>query len=115
MIGGPPTYLSGFRVQEEKVRMGIENLAKLAEKIPITILEHHLLRDEKWRKLTKQVFDTASKAGHKVVTAAEFLEAENTLLESQRDKLYEEQPPDAEFERWLKLPLLERKLTPPPV
>lgn len=115
MIGGPPVYLAGFRVQEEKVRLGIRNLAELAENIPVIILEHHMLRDEKWRGFAKPVFDSASRADHRVFTAAEFLGVENKLLESQRRRLYEEQPPDAEFERWLKLPQPKRKLTPPPV
>lgn len=115
LVGGPPTYLSGFRVQEEKVRAGIENLVKLAKEIPVMILEHHLLRDEKWRTLTKPVFDVASRARHDVLTAAEFLKSENMFLESRRNRLYEEYPPDNDFEKWLKLPLPERKLTPPPI
>jgi len=115
MIGGPPTYLAGFRVQEENVQLGIENLARLVEKIPVTILEHHMLRDEEWRKLAKPVFDAAAEADHKVLTAAEFLGVKNELLECRRKRLYREQPPNSEFERWLSLPQPERKLTPPPI
>jgi len=114
IIGGPPTYLGGL-VNQEDVQQGIQNLERLAERIPLTILDHHLLRDEKWRQLSHPIFDSTSKADYKVVTAAEFLKKQNNLLECRRKKLFEVEPPSSKFKRWLKLPRLKRKLIKPPI
>jgi len=115
IMGGPPTYLAEFRVKEEHIRQGMQNLEKLVKRVPTTILEHHILRDEKWRKLSQPIFDAASEIGHKVVTAAEFLGKENNLLEFRRKQLFEMEPPSLEFEKWMKLPEQKRKLLRPPV
>jgi predicted metallo-beta-lactamase superfamily hydrolase len=115
IMGGPPTYLAEFRVKEEHITQGMQNLEKLVKRVPTTILGHHILRDEKWRKLSQPIFDAASETGHKVVTAAEFLGKENVLLEFCRKQLFEMEPPSLEFEKWMKLPEQKRKLLKPPV
>jgi len=114
MIGGPPVYLAGL-VKQEDVRMGMQNLEDLVKEIPKTILEHHLLREESWRELSQQIFDSASEKGHSVVTAAEFLKKRNNLLESRRKLLFQTEPPGSEFEKWMKTPLDKRKLVKPPI
>jgi len=114
IIGGPPSYLGGL-VNQEDVQQGIQNLGRLVENVSLTILDHHLLRDEKWRQLSKPIFDSASKAGHRVVTAAEFSKKQNNLLECQRKKLFAVEPPSSEFSKWTKLPHLKRKLIKPPI
>jgi len=115
IIGGPPTYLAGFGVKEEHIKQGMQNLESLVKKVPTTILEHHTLRDEKWRNLSQPIFDAAFEAGHEVVTAAEFAGKENNLLEFRRRQLFETEPPSPEFEKWMKLPQQKRKLIRPPV
>ena len=72
IIGGPPTYLAGFRVKDEDIEMGMQNLKSLVENVPMTILEHHTLRDKKWRTISQSIFEVAEERGHKVLTAAEF-------------------------------------------
>ena len=114
IIGGPPAYLSGL-VEPEHIQTGIRNLEKLVQNVPMVILEHHLLRDENWRALSQTIFETAAKAGHKVLSAAEFLGVKNSLLESQRKVLFETDPPGKEFEKWMKMPLEKKKLVKPPV
>jgi len=115
IMGGPPTYLAGFRVKEEHIKQGIQNLESLVKKVPTTILEHHTLRDEKWRTISQPIFDAASEVGHKVVTAAEIAGKENNLLEFRRKQLFESEPPSSEFKKWMKLPQQKRKLTKPPI
>jgi len=115
IVGGPPTYLSGFRVPEEYIQRGLRSLESLVQRVPETILEHHLLRDERWRELSQKIFDVASKVGHKVVTAAEFVGEKNNLLESRRKELYENEPPGDSFQKWLRVPVTERKKTRPPI
>jgi predicted metallo-beta-lactamase superfamily hydrolase len=102
MIGGPPTYLASFRVDEKQIQTGLKNLEKVVEIAPCTILEHHILRDENWREKTKNVFDKAHETGHKVLTAAEFLERQDSLLEATRKRLFIENPPSKEFTKWMR-------------
>jgi hypothetical protein len=115
IVGGPPTYLAGFRVKDEHIETGMRNLKRLVESVPTTILEHHTFRDEKWRSLSQPIFDAATKVGHEVLTAAEFLGTKNNFLEFRRRQLFEIEPPSSDFEKWLRLPLQKRKLKKPPI
>jgi predicted metallo-beta-lactamase superfamily hydrolase len=115
MLGGPPFYLSGFKVAEAQLQLGLKNLTAAVEAVPVTILEHHALRDESWRQRTKQVYAKAAELGHKVITAAEFAGHENRFLESKRKMLYVENPPSKEFEKWMREGLTEKSSTKPPI
>ena len=115
IVSGPPTYLTGLRVKEEDIDQGLQNLKWLVENIPITILEHHIFRDENWRTFIQPIFDAASEAGNKIFTAAQFLGIKNNFLEFRRKQLFELEPPSIEFEKWIKLPLEKRKLLQPPI
>ncbi len=114
IVGGPPTYLSGL-VKEEQIQQGMQNLEKIVQNVPTTILEHHLLRAENWWTVAHSVLDAAIKAKHTALTAADFVKKENNLLESQRKQLFENEPPTPEFERWMRMPLPKRKTTSPPI
>ena len=115
MVGGPPFYLGGFKVDEAQLQVGLRNLAGVVETMPLTILEHHALRDEAWQQRTKQVYDAALKAGHTVMTAAEFAGQENAFLESKRKKLYTDYPPSKEFGKWMHESLTAKSTTKPPI
>jgi predicted metallo-beta-lactamase superfamily hydrolase len=115
MIGGPPLYLAGFRVDEALVQTGLENLGKIVELVPCTILEHHILRSEQWREKAEEVFKRAQKAGNIVLTAAEFLGKENLFLEAKRKTLFAEHPPPKDFEKWTRESLRMKKKTKPPI
>ena len=115
IMGGPPTYLAGFRVKDEYIKQGMQNLKKLVENIPTTLLEHHTLRDRNWRIHIDPILEAAAEKGYKVLTAAEFSGTKNDFLEFRRKELFEIEPPTSDFEKWLRLPLLKRKLTQPPI
>lgn len=115
MVGGPPSYLAGFRVSEEQFQLGMHNLEKVAETVPRTILEHHILRDENWREKAAKIFEKAERVGHRVLTAAEFLGEENAFLEAARKRLFVEKPPSKEFEKWMRESLNMKKKVKPPV
>jgi hypothetical protein len=102
MLGGPPLYLGGFRVDAAQLERGLRNLERLVAAVPVVILEHHVLRDELWKEKLTEVYSQASKAGHSVATAAEYLGCENVFLESKRRQLYRDFAPSAEFKRWTK-------------
>jgi predicted metallo-beta-lactamase superfamily hydrolase len=115
MIGGPPFYLGGFKVSETQLQLGLKNLVSVVEAVPLTILEHHALRDEQWRQRIKQVYAVALDAGHSVMTAAEFTGEKNKFLESKRKQLYLDTPPPKEFEKWMRQGLTKKSSTKPPI
>ncbi len=115
VVGGPPLYLVGFRVSEERIQRSLKNLEALSKMVPVTIVDHHLLRDQDWREPMKHVFQSAKAANNEVVTAAAFLGQEEQLLEAKRKQLFEKHPPSSDFKRWSKLPDLKQSKTKPPL
>ena len=114
MLGGPPFYLAGFRVDMAQLEQGLRHLESIVEVVPLVILEHHALRDELWKPKIEKVFKQASNAGHSIVTAAEYLGNENIFLESKRKQLYRDFPPSKDFKQWMKT-LNNKKITKPPI
>jgi len=114
MLGGPPFYLEGFRVDSNQLEQGLRNLNKIVEAVPLVIVEHHALRDEFWKEKIGSVYQKASKAGHGVMTASEYSGNENVFLESKRKHLYSDFPPSAEFNQWIKT-LGSEKIGKPPL
>jgi hypothetical protein len=115
MIGGPPLYLSGLRVDESQIKVALGNLERVVRTVPNVILEHHLLRDENWRDKTKSVFDAADEAGCQISTAAEFLDKENMFLEAKRKELFAEEPQSTEFEKWMRKTMDAQMHIKPPI
>ena len=115
MVGGPPFYLEGSRVDESHIRDGLDNLGRLAEKIPVTIMEHHALRGLNWNQKIEEIKAAALRSEHKIQTAAEYLKEENNFLEVRRKKLFELYPPSREFEEWCRLSSEEMTHTKPPI
>ncbi len=115
MVGGPPFYLGGFKVDEAQLEKAVSNLASIVETVPVTILEHHALRDETWQKRVLKAHERAEKNGHRLMTAAEFVGEENVFLEPRRKQLFLESPPSKEFERWMRLNSMEQSKHKPPL
>jgi predicted metallo-beta-lactamase superfamily hydrolase len=114
VVGGPPTYLADSKVPRTMVERGIRNLRRLAATIPLLLVEHHMLRDEQGWRLLSQIREQAKAVGNTVQTYAEYLGEEVRPLESQRQRLYSENPPSEEFQRWLQMPPRERARQLPP-
>lgn len=114
MIGGPPFYLSGSRVEESTITNALSNLSSIVESVPIVILEHHALRDNEWRRKTAIVFDHALDFNHKILTSAEYAGQENAFLESKRKQLYHDFPPTEEFKQWIRT-LNNKIISKPPI
>ncbi|MEM2455665.1 MAG: hypothetical protein QXN21_06975, partial [Candidatus Bathyarchaeia archaeon] len=115
IIGGPPTYLADFRMRMEDINISLENIKTIVKHVPEVILDHHILRDERWESIIEPINEYALSIGHRVSTAAEFLGRENQMLEALRKKLYSDEPPSEDFLRWSRMPSPKRMLTPPPV
>lgn len=114
IIGGPPTYLQGFKVSDDLIRSASKNMVRLARKVPILVVDHHLLRDQNWSSFLEPVRKEAEHSGNKVLTAAEMLGRPTGTLENKRKQLYEEQKPTEQFLKWTKLAKEKQRLTPPP-
>lgn len=95
VVGGPPLYLEGFKVDAESVKRGLRNLTLLS-KIARIVVTHHTLRDAEWRT------HLAEEGVASVLTYAELAGAEERLLEARRRTLYDEAPPPPEFLEWLR-------------
>jgi len=89
-LDGPLSYMLGYRYSYESLEMAVENMLRILRETELDtlIIDHHLLRDLKWRERIARVFET----GKEVLTAAEFLGVENELLEARRKELFKEQP-----------------------
>ena len=114
IVGGPPLYLAGSKVKPEMLSKGLAHLERIVSKVPLTIVDHHILRDEQGLRELERLKKAAKEKGNEVRTFAEQLGLKNELLEARRRDLYEESPPDREFQKWMKLPpSRQRQLLPP--
>jgi predicted metallo-beta-lactamase superfamily hydrolase len=114
IIGGPPIYLSEYKVLAQSIEKGFKNLTKIVSKVPLTIVDHHMMRDKKALGRLKDLKEKASENGNTLMTFAEYLGKQNTLLEAMRPQLYDEFPPDRDFQNWAKLsPIRQRSVLPP--
>jgi hypothetical protein len=89
-LDGPLTYMLGREFTAENLRAAIRNISELLEttRVQTIILDHHLLRDQHWKETMAEVFAKAEKNGKKVVTAADFLDREDEILEAHRQQLF---------------------------
>ncbi len=115
IIGGPPIYLSGWQLDKKTVEQGFSSLKRIVEEVPLTLLDHHILRSEDGLSRMVSLQEYAEKLGNRVQTFAEYLGLENRLLEARRRQLFEEYPPTPEFRRWMNLSSLRQKGQPPPL
>ncbi len=92
VIDGPMTYMLGFRYSKRALESSIKNLKSIVDLgVETIILDHHLVRDLKYRERLAEVYHYAEEKGVKVMTAAEYMKRPVELLEALRDKLYQEE------------------------
>jgi predicted metallo-beta-lactamase superfamily hydrolase len=94
IVDGPMTYMLGYRYSHESLKASIENLIKIIEEtlVKTIILEHHLMRDLKYKEKILPVVKEGEKNGVKVISAAEFLGKPIEMLEARRKELYQKYP-----------------------
>jgi len=81
ILDGPPTYILGYIMSYKNLARAISNIEKIVEKIEgRTILDHHLMRDYRYRDLLKTVYDKAAELGKEVLSAAEVKGEEPMVL-----------------------------------
>jgi len=86
ILDGPATCYLGWRFSYKNLQKASDNLVKIIKTLDCEIiLDHHLLRDIKY----KEVFSVPYQiAGKRLKTFAEYLGKENNTLEAQRKKIW---------------------------
>ena len=82
VIDGPATYFLGYRFSQRDLERSIKNLIKIGENVPRVILDHHLLRDLKYRERLKDVYSLGN-----FLTFAEYKGEKINMLEAHRREL----------------------------
>jgi predicted metallo-beta-lactamase superfamily hydrolase len=115
IVGGPPTYLAGYKASEDSIQRGMSNLAMIAKKVPLVVVDHHLLRAQESLQELSVISAEVKPLGGSIMTAAEYIGEQPRLLEANRRKLYKENPPSRQFIKWTKLNKEKQRLAKPPL
>jgi len=88
IMDGPPSYFLGWKFSQENLNKAHKNLLEIMEKTDCKlILDHHLLRDLKYKERLKELYETY---GDRIKTFAEWQGKENNMLEAKRNILWKE-------------------------
>jgi hypothetical protein len=92
-LDGPLSYMI-YRFGVQAMKNSVENMIKIIKNCPLDalIVDHHFLRDLKWREKIAKVFEIAEKGKIKVKTAAEYSGKPTEMLEAHRKELYQKYP-----------------------
>ncbi|MFH1826151.1 MAG: MBL fold metallo-hydrolase [bacterium] len=88
LIDGPLTYMFGMSTDS------LGKIIKQTKRLKTMIVDHHFVRDPKWREKLASVYEVAEKRQVKLVCTAEFLGKKENLLEPFRKKLFTDHPAD---------------------
>ena len=90
ILDGPLSYMLGYRYSYKSLQLAVENMIKIVNmgSIETLIVDHHFLRDLKWKQRIASVFGAANRKGVKVLTAAEYAGKPLEMLEAHRKELY---------------------------
>jgi predicted metallo-beta-lactamase superfamily hydrolase len=91
ILDGPMTYMLGFRYSRQSLALSIENINRIIKETSVKsiLVEHHFMRDLKYKERITEVYDCAAENDVKLITAAEYLGHEIELLEARRKELYQ--------------------------
>lgn len=96
IMDGFPSYLLGYVVSHAGLRSSLENTIRILENTDSDyyILDHHLLRDYRFREIYYEVYRRAEELGKRVLTASEVKGKKPVVLEG-----YERYGP-TRWKRW---------------
>ena len=91
ILDGPMTYMLGFRYSMTSLAMSIENMTRIIKETSVNriLVEHHFMRDLRYKERIAEVYDCAAERDVKVITAAEYLGRSIEMLEARRRELYQ--------------------------
>lgn len=100
IIDGPLSYLLGYALKQEDLEKSIKNLEKIIkEGAENMIVDHHVLRDLRYKEILASVYDIAKTLNARVQTAAEYIRMEPNILEARRRELFKEENKPAKIPR----------------
>jgi hypothetical protein len=90
IISGPLSYMVGFRLSWQNLKSAEKNLIRIMRetKVETIILDHHLLRDLKYKDKLRNAYTEAERLKKKLITAAEFIDKPIEMLEAKRKELW---------------------------
>jgi len=112
IVGGPPIYLAGYKIDEGSLLAAKNNLMKLVRQVSLNVVDHHLLRSLDYKKYLSPVYEEAEKRGHLLLTASEMIGLEPQLLEARRRELHQREPIGKDWYIKLKKGKLKEALNP---
>jgi len=82
IMDGFPSYLLGYVASFRNFKKSLQNTIHILENTRCKwyVIDHHLLRDYRYRELYWEVYSKAKKSGKKVLTAAEMLGEKPAVL-----------------------------------
>ena len=91
ILDGPMTYMLGFRYSMTSLALSIENINRIIKETSVKsiIVEHHFMRDLRYKERIAEVYECAAERDVKVITAAEYLGRSIEMLEARRRELYQ--------------------------
>ncbi len=113
ILGGPPIYLPNHIFPAHYLESAEKHLRQLHEKIPLILIDHHLLRSRKWDSWRSKILQL-DPINHKMQCFAEYLDRPIQTLEADRETLYQRFPPSEEFLKWCSQ-IKKRRKNPPPL
>lgn len=91
ILDGPMTYMLGFRYSQKSLELAIENINRIIAETAVKtlVVEHHFMRDLKYKERIPEVYDCAAENDVTVMTAAEYSGHDLDMLEARRKELYQ--------------------------
>ena len=91
ILDGPMTYMLGFRYSRKSLALSIENINRIIKETSVKsiLVEHHFMRDLKYKERIPEVYECAAENDVKVITAAEYLGRDIEMLEARRKELFQ--------------------------
>ena len=84
ILDGPMTYMYGYMLTTINLNRTIDNITRIIKEsdTKLIIYDHHLLRDKRYKKRTKSVWNAAKKYKKTVLAASEYLGKTPVVLEN---------------------------------
>ncbi len=91
ILDGPMTYMLGFRYSRKSLALSIENINRIIKETSVKsiLVEHHFMRDLKYKERIAEVYECAAENDVSIITAAEYIGREIDMLEARRKELYQ--------------------------
>lgn len=86
LLDGPPSYLFGFMVNRINLTRARRNLLRILRSTTtrLIVLDHHLLREARYRERLAEVYAEVARGGRRVLTVAEWYDQAPLVLELAR-------------------------------